>query len=377
MPGPALDPGTQTPVAVIDPQGSGTTVATLQVSAAGQAELVDERPQQPGETTPELFISPGWVDLHAHVYDGTTQISVHPDRVGLDHGVHTVADAGSAGQATLRGLIDYVIPSARTQIKAWLNIGSHGLVHLREVADSTFIDVPATVAAVASAPDVVRGIKVRSSGLIVGNMGLQPLQLGKLAARECGIPLMVHIGEAPPLIDDVLDLLDEGDVVTHCFHGKTGFPWAPDGQPSAAMRRAIDRGVKLDVGHGAASFDITVAGSAVAAGVTPSSISTDIHVRNINGPVFDLATVMTKMLTCGMSLAAVVRAVTEAPRETLRLVEPWRGDGGRLHHATLFTLGDEAPEGRRYVDAGGKPITPTQHLVAQATVTAGTPRPCP
>jgi dihydroorotase len=368
-----LEPGTELSVRVVDPSSPGTRAARLQIDAAGTARLIDE-PDQAAK--PELHVGPGWVDLHAHVFDGSTQISVHPDRVGLDHGVHTVVDAGSAGQATLRGFIDYVIPTAQTAIKAWLNIGSHGLVHLKEVADWTYMDVTATVDAVASATDVVRGIKVRSSGLIVGNMGLQPLQLGKLAARESGLPLMVHIGEAPPLIDDVLDLLDEGDVVTHCFHGKTGFPWTPDGRPAPAMRRALDRGVKLDVGHGAASFDIGVATAAVAAGFHPHSISTDIHVRSIGGPVYDIATVMTKLLSCGMPLEAVIAAVTDSPRSTLGLDEPWLAPDGAIRHATLFSVTGDAPAGRRYVDAVGNEFSPPTHIAAAATIRDGALRAC-
>ncbi len=372
----SLAPHSEMSVAVVDPSSAVPTIALLRVDGDSSAHLVDERPLGAGESVPQVHIGAGWVDLHAHVYDGMTEISLPPDRVGLDHGVHTLADAGSAGEATLRGLIDYVMPSAQTKVKAWLNIGSHGLVHLREVSDSAFIDVDRTIRAAASAPDVVRGIKVRSSGEIVGNMGLQPLQLGKLVARECGLPLLVHIGEAPPVIEDVLDLLDAGDTITHCYHGKTGFPWSADGQPSPALRRALDRGAKLDVGHGAASFDVTVAAAAVQAGFAPESISTDIHVRSIASPVIDLATVMTKMLFCGMGLPSVIRAVTDGPRATLGLAEPWRGEGGQLHHATLFTVDDEAPEGRRYIDAAGRSFSPTAHVVARGTVSDGTVRVC-
>lgn len=114
-----------------------------------------------------------------------------------------------------------------------------------------------------------------------------------------------------------------------------------------------------------------VSRAAVQSGMAPNSISTDIHVRNINGPVFDLTTVMTKMLACGMTLPSVIRAVTDAPRATLGLVQPWRGDGGQLHHPTLFTLDSAAPNGRRYLDAAGHRVNPTQHLGARAAVHRG------
>lgn len=293
-----------------------------------------------------LYVSPGWADMHAHVYDGVTQTSIAPDRAGVHAGVHVVGDAGSAGEGTVRGLIEYVLPRYRTEVRIWLNIGSHGLVHLRETSAPEFVNVEATLAAVREHRASICGIKVRSSGLIVGTMGLIPLELGRRAARETGLPLMVHIGEAPPPIDDVLDLLDDGDVVTHCFHGKPGYPWNPDGTPAPALARALDRGVLLDVGHGAASFDGGVAGRAIAASVFPQTISTDLHVRNIDGPVYSLAAVMTKMLTLGMPLPEIIRAVTETPRAIMGANRPWLAADGAVRHATLFQLVD-APLGQR------------------------------
>jgi dihydroorotase len=359
------------PVTVVDPDTSRSEVRTLRTDDAGRWRLGGPDPDAPGE----LHVSPGWVDLHAHVYDGVTQLSVRPDRVGLDHGVHVLADAGSAGEATVRGLVDYVLPQADTDVRIWLNIGSHGLVHLREVADPTFIDVDATLAAVAAHRDLVCGIKVRSSGLIVGGMGLQPLQLARLVAHEAGLPLMVHIGEAPPVIDEVLDLLGDGDVVTHCFHGKSGHPWERDGTPKAALRRALDRGVRLDVGHGAASFAAHVARAAVAAGTLPYSISTDIHVRNIDGPVHDLASVLTKLIDCGMPLPQAIRCVTTNPRQVLGLADRWLDPNGAIRHATVFRVTRQAPSGKHHVDATGQLMTPDEHVVPVATIRDGVLRP--
>lgn len=319
----------------------------------------------------DYYVSPGWVDMHSHIYDGMTQIGVHPDHVGLDQGVHLLADAGSAGEATVRGLIDYIMPNTTTDVRLWLNIGSHGLVHLREVADPSYIDVDATLAAIERHRDVICGVKVRSSGLIVGAMGLQPLELAKLVAREARLPLMVHVGEAPPLIDDVLDRLDAGDVVTHCFHGKTGTPWGPDGKPSRGMADALTRGVFLDVGHGAASFDMGVARRAIAAGYRPHTLGSDIHVRNIDGPVFDLATVMTKLLDAGLTLQEVVAGVTDTARERIGAEDEWLGPDGLVRHATVFQVTDQPAAGRVYRDASGHTWHPARHIVAVGTVRDG------
>ncbi|NUR90420.1 MAG: amidohydrolase/deacetylase family metallohydrolase [Nonomuraea sp.] len=348
--------------------------ASMRVVGTGATVTLRDGRLEAADGPADLHVGPGWVDLHAHVYDGMTQISLPPDRIGLDHGVHVLADAGSAGQATIDGLARYVVPAAETRVLAWINIGSHGLVHLKETADPEFVDVDATLAAVERHRGLVRGVKVRSSGAVVGAMGLQPLRLGRLVARQAGLPLLVHVGEAPPLIEDVLDLLGPGDVVTHCFHAKTGHPWLPDGRPGPALAAALERGVLLDVGHGAASFGWDVAERAVAAGFPPHTISTDLHVRNVGGPVFSLAATITKLLACGMPLPGAITAVTDAPRRVLRLEEPWLAADGFVRHATIFRIADEP---RTYRDSRGVERQVARQVVPVATIRDGVLRPCP
>lgn len=365
-----LMPGEPRAVRVIDPDSSSVRHADL---LPGPRGLTLSAGTASGD---DLYLSPGWVDLHTHVYDGFTSLGVPPDRAGLKAGVHLLADAGSAGEATIDGFARYLVPSARTRLRAWINIGSHGLVHLREVSDLAWIDVDRTLDAIARHPDLVCGVKVRSSGAIVGSMGLQPLELARLVSQEAGLPMMVHIGEPPPLIGDVLDRLGETDVVTHCFHGKAGHPWQADGSPSAALRRALERGVRLDVGHGGASFSFQVAERAIASGWLPASISTDLHVRNIAGPVHDLATTMTKLLGCGMELGQVIAAVTVHPRRVLRSEDPWLGEGGLIRQATLFRVADSPPGHRGYTDAQGTVRHFGRRVIPQAAIVNGQLLPC-
>lgn len=352
-------------VKVIDPVRKSTYRARLEQSNEGFS-LHPDRSEAHGPE-PDLLLSPGWIDLHAHIYDGMTSISVPADAVGLGTGVHLIADAGSAGEATLPGFMKYVVPTYETEVRAWLNISSIGLVHMREVAELTHIDVDRTITTAYDNRHFICGIKVRSSGAILGAMGLQPLQLAVLAAREAGMPVMVHIGEAPPRIDDVLDLLDEGDVVTHCFHGKTGHPWTRDGVPGAALLRALDRGVILDVGHGAASFSYDICKKAIGKGLSAFSISTDVHIRNINGPVYDLPTTMSKLLWCGLPIEDVIAGVTSVPASVLRLPD-WCNLESGLTRATLFRLTSKPPEGRLYRDATGTCIQPERVIIPEAVI---------
>jgi dihydroorotase len=337
------------PLHVIDAeQGNNSYPALLKSTPDGHYLEGLDRDAEAFES--DLYISPGWIDLHTHVYDGVASLSVHPDRAGLETGVHVVVDAGSAGEGTISAFRQYVAPSAQTCVRAWLNISSVGLIHLRELSDLSLIDVERTVSAVLSNRQFVCGIKVRSSGAIVENMGLQPLKLARLVARLAEVPLMVHIGEPPPLIEEMLELVEEGDVLTHCFHGKVGYPWLSDGRPIPALKQALDRGVLLDIGHGAASFSYEVAERAIAAGFQPHTISTDLHVRNLEGPVYDLATTMTKLMACGMSLHDVIRSVTVEPAKLIG-ERNWLRSDGRVERATIFRLTDKPLEGRVYEDS--------------------------
>jgi dihydroorotase len=108
----------------------------------------------------------------------------------------------------------------------------------------------------------------------------------------------------------------------------------------------------------------------------PGSISTDLHVRNIAGPVHDLATTMTKLLGCGMDLGQVVAAVTAHPRRVLACEESWLGEGGVIRQATLFRVAASAPDRSPYTDARGDVRNFTRHVVPLATIVNGELLPC-
>ena len=75
--------------------------------------------------------------------------------------------------------------------------------------------------AIQELPDFVVGIKARMSRTVIGDNGITPLELAKQIQQENQeIPLMVHIGSAPPHLDEILALMEKGDVLTHCFNGK-------------------------------------------------------------------------------------------------------------------------------------------------------------
>ena len=70
--------------------------------------------------------------------------------------------------------------------------------------------------------DVLLGIKVRQSKNIVGSNSFEPLKRAISAAKRSGTKarVMVHIGDVPGTLGELLDLLRPGDIVTHIYSGR-------------------------------------------------------------------------------------------------------------------------------------------------------------
>ncbi|MEI3852759.1 MULTISPECIES: amidohydrolase/deacetylase family metallohydrolase [Ensifer] len=289
------------------------------------------------------WISPGWIDLHAHVWHGGTDISVRPQLCGMERGVTTIVDAGSAGEANFHGFREYIIEPSRERIKAFLNLGSIGLVacnRVSELSDIRSIDIDRIIACYQENREHIVGLKVRASHVITGSWGVTPVKLGKKIAKILKIPMMVHVGEPPALYDEVLEILGPGDIVTHCFNGKAGSSIIEDEDLFELAERCAGEGIRLDIGHGGASFSFRVAEVAIARGLLPFSISTDVHLRSMNQSVWDLGTTMSKLLSVGMPFEKVVEAVTQAPASVIRLPMDNLLSVGARAEFTLFDLVD-------------------------------------
>jgi dihydroorotase len=287
------------------------------------------------------FVSPGWVDLHVHVWHGGTDISLRPSDCGAERGVTTMVDAGSAGEANFHGFREYVIEPARERIKAFLNLGSIGLVacnRVPELRDIKDIDLDRIIECYAENSEHIVGLKVRASHVITGSWGVTPVKLGKKIAKILKLPMMVHVGEPPALYDEVLEILGPGDVVTHCFNGKAGSSILEDEDLFKLAERCAAEGVRLDIGHGGASFSFKVAEAAIQRGLMPFSISTDLHNRCMNFPVWDLATTMSKLLSVGMPFDAIIQAVTHAPASVIKLDMTDRLTVGQRADFTIFDV---------------------------------------
>ena len=317
----------------------------------------------------ECYVSAGWIDSHVHCYAKSPIYYDQPDSVGIATGVTTVVDAGSTGADDIDDFYT-LTREAATEVYALLNISRVGLIAQNELANMTNIDADAVREAVKRHPDFIVGLKARMSSSVVGENGITPLDRAKaMQAQNGDLPLMVHIGNNPPDLDEIAERLSAGDIITHCYNGKPNRILTPQGELRASVTRAISRGVRLDVGHGTASLRFAVAKRAIELGILPHTISSDIYCRNrISGPVHSLANVMSKFLAIGMSLPQVIECVTANAADGLRLKQKGRLQVGLDADLTLFTLKRQPTV---LVDAENDSLQAEQLLVPLAAIRAG------
>jgi dihydroorotase len=282
------------------------------------------------------YVTPGLVDIHAHVYAGVTTWGIKADPVCTTTGVTTIVDAGSPGWATFPGFRDYIAQAAQTRILTYIHISGIGLVYgpVGEMHEIEYADPGKVADTLMDNRDITIGVKVRQGKFQVGDNGVEPLKLAIKAAELAGTPVMCHIGAGVPL-PTVLELMRPGDVITHCFQGRGDSIIDDKGRVIREAWSARDDGVIFDVGHGAGSFRYKVAQRAMEQGFISDVISTDLHTGNINGPVYDFPTTLSKFLHLGLSLEEVIEKSTVAAAKAI-------GREDELGHLKIGTVADVA-----------------------------------
>lgn len=318
-----------------------------------------------------FLVTPGLVDIHTHLYSGVSHYGIDPDLTCLVRGVTTAVDAGSAGAQTLAGFRRYVIERVDTNVLAFLNLSVLGMITplVGELEDLRYANADAAVRAAREQSDVVVGLKVRVDGKVVGESALPALTIGRAVADQLGLPMMVHILGVNDPLPSILQFLGRGDIVTHCFHGGWNGVLDGNGRLVTGVREAAERGVLFDVGHGSGSFAFSVARRAMDHGLIPDTVSSDLHSYNVNGPVLDLVTTLSKMLYLGMDLNDVLLRATSGPAAAI----------GRFPALGTLALGSRADiailelqEGAfRFEDATERSVVGRQRLEPRQVVRLG------
>ena len=312
---------------VIDP-AQGLDGAYDVLLGDGRVEAVGAGVSADGATVRDvtgLLVLPGLIDVHVHCFRGLRTTAADPDLLGISRGVTTVVDTGTAGCSTFPLFHDHVMTAARTRVLAYVNLSTLGSVvgpHFANLGDPRLIDPEGIAGVKAAYPDRLVGIKMMATAGTVGGLGLEPLRRGRAVAEELGLPLLVHIGESftgssPLPVEEVVDLLRPRDTVTHMYTAQPGGVLDANQRLQPAVRAARERGVRFDIGHGANNFNFAVAQRLLDQDFRPDAVGTDVSNLSLHGPVYDLPTTMSKLLSMGFPLPDVVALATSQAAELI------------------------------------------------------------
>jgi dihydroorotase len=286
----------------------------------------------PGKT-----VTPGLIDLHTHVFDGVAANGVHPDIAGVHAGVTTVVDAGSSGCATFSAFPRHILPKCETEVIPLLHICQTGLATNPDIIAESSIDFDGTLKVARENKGLIKGIKARMVSPALEIFGMEMPRLAKRAARESGVPLMVHIGDTtkrydPNVVRELLPLLEPGDIVTHLFTANPGGVLDTNGKLVPEAKELAARGVWLDTAHGRMNFGFNVGRRVLDQGLTPHCISTDLTIPGRANTVHSMVEIMARFLGMGFTLEQVIAMSTVNPARAI----------GEAHRLGSLAVGRQA-----------------------------------
>jgi len=310
---------------VIDPSQNLDDAIDIAITGDKISSVAKGIPAQQGKQVIDAgdnIITPGIIDLHCHVAGSILTMSIDPDIAGVYQGVTTVVDGGSTGEAIFGGFPRYVIPSSLTRVFCFLHLSSQGLSIMPELRDWDEVNLEAAAATIESHRELIKGVKLRLVGNTVARDGTRLVESAKKLARQFGMPIMIHIGDlkkqvSPTLTQEVLPLLDSGDILSHVYTAKFGSALRPDGTVLPELREAMEKGVILDTALGGNNFNFEVARKSMAQGIFPTTLSTDLGGNNLRHPVYGMTVTMTKFLALGLDLKQVIGMSTTNPARVL------------------------------------------------------------
>ena len=359
---------------VVDP--SQNLHALLDV-AVKDGKIVQIAPDIPADGSRSVIsakgkiVTPGLIDVHAHLFEGVGPTGVNADQYCLGRGVTTAVDAGSAGYFSIAGFRQYVIKPSATRVYAMVDIGARGTLMglVGNYSNLDWVNPQLTArAAEANKPDVV-AIKARLSREITGAKRSRSPEtrarsgedLRPAADGTCRRFLFSVAGHTQQL--------RKGDILTHCFTGRPNGPLDANGKILPEMLDCRERGVLFDVGDGGPHLSLDVAEKCLQQNFLPDTIGTDLGGLSYNGPVYDLVTELSKFLLLGMSVDQVIERVTLQPTRMFNFgVELGTLRPGAVADITVL----DVREGSfTFTDSTGKKRTGRQKLQSVAAIRAG------
>jgi dihydroorotase len=367
---------------VIDPKNNINSKMDVAITGNKISRIAADIPANTSKKTVDvsgLYITPGLIDMHTHVFHGTDPNSMtansygglQADAFSFRAGVTTVVDAGSSGWRNFPLFKAQSIDRAQTRVLAFLNVVGHGMRSRFDQQDVTDMNPVMNAHMINKLyPDIIVGIK---SAHYWGDFTSvdKAVESGKLA----NVPVIVDFGEHTPT-NPIQSLFMEhfrpGDIFTHTFSEINGGRESIVDEKTRKVKpfvfEAQKRGIIFDVGHGAGAFNFNQAIPAIKQGFLPNTISTDLYNLSMNAAMKDMTNVMSKFLAMGLSLNDVILRTTWNPAQVIKRTD--------LGHLSVGTEADIAVFNLKkgnfgYMDVRRTKISGKEKLEAELTIRAG------
>ena len=312
---------------VIDPASDTDRVTSVAVKDdlfAGVGDHIDPTQAERVIDATGQYLSPGWFDMHVHVYSNLAFSD--PDTIGVLHGVTTMIDAGGSGVWTYQDYRDYWEGQCKTEVYSFIHDNPVGiLTGTREDLGHrahTNKDVP---------PEEFREIVDRNrdrilavkSGVHTYN-GFERVKDAWAVSEVIELPRYLHVGDirrphGVRFTREAMDTLKAGDCFTHVYTGNWGNMLDDDGKVLPEVRAALKRGIYADVGFGGLNFSFEAYDKLMEQGIVTDVISSDLQGVNVTGPCHSLAHVMSLFLNFGYTLNDVIERITIKPAKIQHL----------------------------------------------------------
>ena len=319
-----------------------------------------------------LYVSPGLINIHTHVYagsktgfvDGTS--SQLPDAFGPRSGITTVVDAGTSGWRNFPDFKAKIIDASTTRVLAFLNIAASGYSADKAQENIDEMDVKMTSEIIKKYPDILVGVRI---GRFEGTEWA-PFDRASEAARLTNTPLLVECHLPQYSLEDQLKRMRAGDIITHAFENVSERMTVVDDQGKVRpfVLASQKRGVLFDIGHGGGGFWFNQGIPAFKQGLLPNSFGTDEHRTSMNSGMKTMLNVMSKYLAMGMSLPEVIARGSWKAAQSIK-----REDLGNLSVGSVADIAVLSILNGKFgfVDSGNNRIDGSRKLEAEMTVRAG------
>ena len=361
---------------VIDPKNQIDSILDVAIASGKIAKIAKNIPATQASKVIDatgLFVTPGLIDIHTHVFVGTRPdkfadgiLSLSPDDFTFKSGVTTVVDAGTSGWRNFPLFKNQVIDKSQTRVLAFLNIAGSGMSGDPDQQDINDMDSKLTSLTVQKYPEIIVGIKI---GHYEGSEWT-PFEAALEAAQKSDVPLLVECHLPQLSLEEQLNRMRPGDIITHSFEKVSERMAVIDeqGHIRPFVLDAKKKGILFDVGHGGAGFWFSQAIPAFKQGLLPNSFGSDLHRYSMNSGMKSMLNIMSKYLNMGMELKDIILRATWNAAKSIK-----RSDLGNLTEGSVADIAilSLIKGNFGFIDSGGNKLEGNRKLEAELTIRAG------